>query len=468
VGVTFKRSRYAVASPRFEEPDSDSPRRVIHSLITDQSIALDASAWEAFERGDPSALDEAQRAALVAGGILVDADFDERAALFRDDERAVAESDRLYLVVQPTAACQLGCGYCGQEHTNHTLSSEDQDRTVERAARKLATGRYRLFEVGWFGAEPLLGMDVIRALTPRFQRLAAEHGVTYSARIVTNGVALRGRIADELGRQHGVDLIEVTLDGTAASHDARRGRKQGGGSFERILANLREVAALGKRSYLLSIRCNVDSDNCTEVLPLIRLLQAEGAVPDRFYVAPIHAWGNDADRTALSLEEYGRLEIAVILELLQHGIPIQKLPKRRRITCMVREPGAELVDPFGELFNCSETSLVPSYQQPTPRRSLPVLSSSPPAGNNRFRIGDLANGTSEATPPFVGFFGAVERGEYPCYDCHLLPVCGGSCPKMWEEGKPPCPPVKVNIETRVMLQYLAGRYRLSRSEPAAD
>lgn len=32
-----------------------------------------------------------------------------------------------------------------------------------------------------------------------------------------------------------------------------------------------------------------------------------------------------------------------------------------------------------------------------------------------------------------------------------MPTCGGSCPKAWQEGHPPCPGYKYNVQDRLDL-----------------
>ena len=165
------------------------------------------------------------------------------------------------MVVQPSAACQLDCHYCGQEHTSDRLSNADQDAFVARVAWRLASGSYRRLRIGWFGAEPLLGMNVIRRMTPMLRAAAAEAGCDYGAKIVTNGLLLTGETAHELATDLGINFIEVTLDGLPEFHDGRRFRKNGGRSFDQIFRNLVEVARRDDVPADLSVRCNVDRSN---------------------------------------------------------------------------------------------------------------------------------------------------------------------------------------------------------------
>ena len=45
----------------------------------------------------------------------------------------------------------------------------------------------------------------------------------------------------------------------------------------------------------------------------------------------------------------------------------------------------------------------------------------------------------------------VEAGQAQCARCPLLPVCGGSCPKLWQEGHLPCPSLRFNWNERLDL-----------------
>jgi radical SAM protein with 4Fe4S-binding SPASM domain len=75
--------------------------------------------------------------------------------------------------------------------------------------------------------------------------------------------------------------------------------------------------------------------------------------------------------------------------------------------------------------------------------------------NNVYQIGDL-NGAvhPEGRRKLGGFLDDVHSGKYPCHTCPMLPVCGGSCPKLWLEGQVPCPSAKLNIEQRMLLAWM--------------
>jgi uncharacterized protein len=113
---------------------------------------------------------------------------------------------------------------------------------------------------------------------------------------------------------------------------------------------------------------------------------------------------------------------------------------------MVVRPDAELVDARGNIFNCTETSYVPAYGEP-----------------NLYQIGTSRRGEEAgARDKLQSFNERLLEGRYDCHACRVLPVCGGSCPKDWREGRARCPPARSNIEQRLLFEYARAR------EPAAS
>ena len=351
----------------------------------------------------------------------------------------------LYLVVQPTAWCQLGCSYCGQGHTRDGLCAEHQELLVRRVRAAMQTGAHDSLQICWFGGEPLVGLAVMRALSREFQAIAAECGCPYSAKVVSNGLMLTPEVAAELVNEMKVGFIEVTLDGTAEFHDRRRNKKTGKGSFDRIFHNVVALALRDDLKVKLSIRCNVDRENRDGVIPLLHQLVAAGIHRriTQFYTASVFNWGNDAGDKNAPMEEFAQWELEWFVEMFKLGFDVPLLTHREKTGCMVNKSAAELVDPHGLLFNCGEVSLVPVYETPLPAGSLPIVPSAGCGGScrsNRYAFGDLAHGTDPERKPFRGFRERIRRGEYPCRQFAVLPLCGGGCARSGRTVKRPARP----------------------------
>ncbi|MGW7444881.1 radical SAM protein [Kitasatospora sp. NPDC054795] len=373
--------------------------------------------------------------------LLVDENEDELSHVVGENQRAIDDYRRLSLVVTPTAQCQLGCGYCGQEHSARWLSPRHQDAFVRHVGRKLERSTYRGVDVCWFGAEPLVGMSVIRELTPRLRTVSERSSCSFGARVITNGLALSKRIARELVDRHAVRSIDITLDGPPEYHDERRGTKAGTPTFRRIFANLVALAE-SDLDVGITLRINVDAKNYHGISRLIEMLAAAGLQKRvACYFAPIHSWGNDAHTEALPSERYAALEMEWYAELMLAGFATSLLPERKRIVCLAVQPEGVLVDAGGNLFHCTEAPYVPAYGEP-----------------NAMAIGNVETG--EVPGRRIGladFNSAVLKGAHDCSSCAMLPVCGGACPKLWGEGVAPCPSTLHNMPQRLLLTLAAKR-----------
>jgi uncharacterized protein len=433
----LKLSRYVVASDSMRRLDAGTPERVVFSTRSGAVYEIPEVIWQSIEAGRCDELPDRVRTTLVDATILVAADEDELRSVVDENLGAIAGNDVLYQVVQPTAWCQLGCGYCGQAHSKRKLSAADQQAFLERTDRKLAEGQYRELAIGWFGAEPLLGLSVIRDLSPRLIEIAARHGCAYSAKMVTNGAALSPEIAREIVQRHRITEAEITLDGLGAAHDAKRPAKSGAPTFDRIFANLRAVMA-ADTGLAITIRCNVDRHNADSVPALIDALAAEGlAGRVEFYTSPVYAWGNDADKVALAPADYAALELEWLAQRVRLGFRANLLPGRRKIVCLSVQRDAELVDAMGGRFNCTEVPYVPAFGEP-----------------NIYAYDPDSSATDSLPGKLRHFNSRLLGDELPaCSACPMLPVCGGQCPKAWLEGTAPCPPPKYNIRERLNVLY---------------
>lgn len=433
-------SRYVVTSDPVRRRGDATESVVLFSTRTGALLVVDARIWSRLRDDGIACLDDALRTRLAEAGVLVSRATNELADVVHANKEAIADLETLYQVIQPTAWCQLGCGYCGQTHTRRQLSQDAHEALLKRLEARLAGGRYRSLLVGWFGAEPLAGLASIRQLSPQLRALANAYDCAYGARIVTNGYTLTAALARELAEQHGVAEAEITLDGVGAAHDQRRPTKAGRGSFDRIFRNLQSVAETG--GLQITIRCNVGRDNADGVSDLIEALSAAGlAGKVQFYTSPVYAWGNDAHQTALAPSDYAEREINWLAQQIRLGFDVGLIPPRRKVVCLSVQPEAEVLDAYGATFNCTEAPYVDAYGSPN-RYEFEV-----PAGEATARGG--------AAPLALRHFNErlLAGVHETCGKCPMLPVCGGHCPKAWEEGHAPCPASKLNIRQRLNLAF---------------
>ena len=448
----LKLSRYVVASQQLPS-DVGGICRVLMSTRSGRRIVVDENIWNSLQAGNFN-LEDRDRTFLIEGGILIGTEVDELAEVLAENDRAARTTNNVYLAIQPTAMCQLGCHYCGQNHTNKQLSLEDEDAILLRAEQKLVDPRFECLDVSWFGGEPLLAIEQIERLSNRFIELCKSNNVRYAAKCITNGVRLTKDNFVKL-RALKINYFEVTLDGDADWHDRRRAHKGGQTSFGIIFDNLTQIFSLPDYNFEIGLRCNVDLTNQDGVIPLLDRLAANGFANKfaKVYFAPIHSWGNDAHLATGETQDFSAKEIVWTVEAIRRGFNIGLIPDRKPIVCMAVRPEAELVDAYGNLFTCSEVSYVPAYETMKPASEFP---------ENVWAIGSLKNGERPDSRGRLGRFNDEIRSQsVPCGKCEILPICGGSCPKMWLENLDPCPTVKYNLSARLTLAHLLRTRKLS-------
>lgn len=443
----YKLSQYII-SQDFHDSKDRIEKTVL--LNTKNSVVkiLDSNTFSMLSSNLFSLIDNDLLNNLKEDGILVDDNENELQSIVKDNNDFILNSRELYLVVQPTAFCPFGCHYCGQSHSPKPMLSDIQDQIVERTKNKIVTNSYEKLRICWFGSEPLAGIASLRKLSYKLQSLAEQTNIDYTAKIVTNGWQLTPFIAKDLIHNHKVNHIEITLDGINEFHDARRHTKNGDSTFEQIYENLLSLCySEDMNNVILSIRCNVDERNKEGISPLIKKL-AQDNLQDKIYLyfAQIHSWGNDAHKLAADKQNFSDWEIEWFLEMESLGFNVNYLPSRKKQVCMTMNPNSELIDPSGGIFRCTEVSLVPSYENETKL--------------NRHQLGHVNNSTEALKEnEFADFYEETELKKFFCHKCEIFPICGGSCPKEWKEGRIPCPSVKFNIKKRLMLFYLKNLHK---------
>jgi mycofactocin biosynthetic radical S-adenosylmethionine protein MftC len=153
--------------------------------------------------------------------------------------RTWSDNHLFSVLVELTYRCNLDCFFCYND-----LGLRGRPLSVDQYYEFFADLReLQVLNLTLSGGEPLAHPDFLR-LGARARELG------FVVRIKSNGHALRGAMARRIRDEIDPFLIEVSLHGaTAAVHDRQTCEP---GSFERLLANLREMRGLGLRVKLNS------------------------------------------------------------------------------------------------------------------------------------------------------------------------------------------------------------------------
>lgn len=422
------RSRYLLLSDRLYQDATGRVARLAYSTRRATLFAVDARTGEALAHNALDSIEENQMVRLAALEAVVPEGEDELAEVLRAMRAGSDDPSQRGFTIMPTAYCNMACSYCGQEHLKSSVRLHKIARRVEEVIADPATRHVR---VTWFGGEPMLALGVIRELSERFLKATQAHGKSYSASMPTNGSLLTERTLKVL-RDCGIDSIEVTIDGPPEVHDRRRLKRNGSGSFHQITSALRDHLPPGLN---LTIRVNIDSENEDSVADLIQQL-AEIPLKAGLALMPVHFWGNDVSDVEIEIRRFAALEAQWLRLAGSLGFPLGPIPNAlKRTTCVATTRFSEVVDPAQRVYSCSEHPLVPNV------RDSGIIAT----------VDELSGTGARPAGAYDDWYDSVSAHDVQCGGCPILPICGGSCPKLWREGHVPCPSIKFNFQDRLEL-----------------
>ena len=212
-----------------------------------------------------------------------------------DHQDPLITHERLQLILMPTEKCNFRCGYCYEDFANGRMHRDTIDGICNLIAHRAPT--LRLLGIEWFGGEPLLELPIIEEVQGFVSTVAAGHPqLRTGGSMTTNGYFLEPDVLSRLV-DLGVYWYQISIDGDAASHDSRRCRGDGGGTFERIWSNVL-AARDSEIEFRFRLRTHVDKTNCRSIPEYLRRLASEVGGDERFevFLRPVSRLGGPNDK----------------------------------------------------------------------------------------------------------------------------------------------------------------------------
>lgn len=242
------------------------------------------------------------------------------------------------VLIELTYRCNLDCFFCYNDLAlrGEPLRREQYFQLFQELADLGA------LHLTLSGGEPLAHPDFL-ALGTRARELG------FAVRVKSNGHALRGELARRLRDEVDPFLIETSLHGaTAATHD-RQTRVPG--SFERLLANLAELRALGLR---VKLNSTLTAWNEGEIAGMFALADSLG-LP--LQVDPEVTPRDDGDRAPLAVAPSREGVMRLFRIQTERGRALgprdadETLPAPPGKHCGAGSSGLA-VDPYGNVYPC--------------------------------------------------------------------------------------------------------------------
>lgn len=352
---------------------------------------------------------------LYECGMLVSGD--ELESLRADVNTNREKQKVLHVIIYVNMKCNFSCEYCLE--TGLTSQEEMDQETVEGTVRFIEYVAehedIRKIDIVWFGGEPLLSPGIIEKISSELMSFADKRNIVYEAAVYTNGYALTEENVRLLEKCR-VKNARISVDGIGEINDRYRHLKDGSGTYERIIDNIRKT----KTSMTYRIRCNLNKENqdCyREFVDELRKLERESGnriacAPERMKVEE-HV-NRELSEIELSHDEY----ISVYRDIKECVVrnedsDIFSLHRSRPVACPACTKYGFDIDVSGKVRKCS--------WDPYDKEEQVIADVHHFDGSytNSEKIGFYLNYT----------FPAKDR----CEGCKLLPVCLGRCPLFIKE-----------------------------------
>ena len=201
----------------------------------------------------------------------------------------------------PSMGCNLRCTYCfetNSQHINFDLLSDEQLEGIFKYIHGVMKSFKELYDkadeeqkkeimkirpsISLFGGEPLLKSNY--EIVSRVLEFASNNDVL--VHIITNGTTIEfyGSLLEKYSKMLN---IQITLDGDKDTHDKRRIRADGSGTFDEICKSVNKILELKIR---VNLRINLDKDNLNNLRNLQEVFEENNWLNNELflpYVSPV-------------------------------------------------------------------------------------------------------------------------------------------------------------------------------------
>lgn len=369
---------------------------------------------------------------LLDRGFLVPEGTDEFRRIQLGFGRQHYRTDRLELFLLSSEDCNFRCEYCYEDFARGTMLPSVREGVKKLVEKQL--GSLRSLLISWFGGEPLYGFQAIEDLAPYFVKLVDEHDLHYFSNMTTNGYLLTPEVADKLLAWR-VTKYQITLDGPPETHNRNRPTRDGQGSFDKILDNLKSLSGRPD-DFAVDLRVNFDRNNYPHMDKFLDIVEQELSSDPRFRLRfrAIGRWGgpNDPQLEVCGAEESKLVQMELRNEARRRGLNVsddlREIKGMGAQVCYAARPYNFIIGASGKVMKCTIDL----------------------DKEDRNVVGHLGeDGEVELDQDKMALWTepAFEK-DTKCQKCVVLPTCQGVfCPLVRiESGKSPCTPLRMNVK----------------------
>jgi len=309
--------------------------------------------------------------------------------------------------------CNLRCEYCfaakGDYKSGRKLMSSEVALAAVDYLVKNSGARHNI-EIDFFGGEPLMNFETVKATVAYGRKIEKEFGKTFYFTITTNGMLLDDDNIQFINTN--MDNVVISIDGRKEIHDAIRYDRSGKETYDRIVPLAKKLVQgrNGKSYFVRGTFTSRNMDFSQDVMHLVDLGFKE------ISVEPVSGSGGELfitehDVPAI-LSEYEQFAIKY-LQSLQDGIDFRFYHfnldlydgpcVQKRVAACGAGGDYLAVSPEGDLYPCHQF-----------------------VGQNEFIMGNVFTGVSNDSIK-NRFKATTILTKQDCRDCWAKLFCSGGC-----------------------------------------
>lgn len=326
--------------------DCGKDRKMLLNTLNSALLELEDKYADGIREGSWQSFDADAVNCLIENGFIYKTDAQRQRAL---DGMLKVRDNFLSIVFITTQDCNFRCVYCYESHRARAIGQEVYDGVLNFLKKQ----KRRDVNISWFGGEPTLEKQSVLSFMERAEQVCKQNKCRLTGAMTCNGYLLDAESFAQYVKS-GISTYQITLDGSREEHDSLRPLKEGGGSYDAIVKNLREIKKSDLK-FTVMIRCNYTEN--TDLERFVDRLYGEIKDDSRFAVLlyPIGDWSSEEGASGVKTAGNPTLKGATLL-MKRHGMTNVRLEISDRpmaFCCGAVHPDSMVVNPDGEIMKCT-------------------------------------------------------------------------------------------------------------------
>lgn len=254
---------------KYNKQFSVDDKYFVYNMASKALLEIDKDI-NAFLKGEAKEIKEEVLEALYNNGIITESHSFELNRMINNMNNVRYDSKRISIFLSLTPSCNLNCVYCYQDarkdldECNQFLMPDKWSEIMGYLQKTVKDRQIESLTIFLFGGEPMLKSSILEGYIKELRTLDTRVILV----LITNGTLFNEDNIEFYCKN--IDSIQITIDGMKDTHDKMKPYKDGRGSFDIILENIK---LLGHNEVQeLTLRINLEQSTLASVYKFVDFL----------------------------------------------------------------------------------------------------------------------------------------------------------------------------------------------------